>query len=110
MVTSELALAECGRVLIRAVSMGALTDVAAAHLMARLEYASQHWYVLALGTEVWERVRRPFPVEPVRTLDALHLASALFASRADPDIVLLSLDRRVRENGRLLGLTVAPSE
>jgi len=50
----------------------------------------------------------PFPVEPIRTLDAIHLASAILARAAVPDLALLSLDERVRANGRALGFTVLP--
>jgi prevent-host-death family protein len=56
-----------------------------------------------------ERARRPFPVEPVRTLDALHLASALVASARVTDLALLSLDERVRTAGRALGLPIVPA-
>jgi hypothetical protein len=53
-------------------------------------------------------LRRPFPVEPIRTLDALHLAGALAARREIPEIRLLSLDRRVRDNARELGFALEP--
>jgi len=59
--------------------------------------------------DVVERARRPFPVEPVRTLDAIHLASALLASARVADLGLLSLDERVRAAGRALGLPVVPA-
>jgi len=47
-------------------------------------------------------------VEPLRTLDALHVASVLAARSAIPNIALLSLDGRVRENGVALGFDVLP--
>jgi hypothetical protein len=47
-------------------------------------------------------------VEPVRTLDAIHLATAA-AFRAELDaVVVCSLDQRVRLNARALGLEVSP--
>jgi hypothetical protein len=42
-------------------------------------------------------------------LDALHLASALAARSVISDIALLSLDRRVRDNGAALGFDVVPA-
>jgi hypothetical protein len=57
---------------------------------------------------VVERARRPFPREPLRALDALHLASALLARATLPDLALLSLDRRIRASGAALGLTIVP--
>ena len=59
--------------------------------------------------DVVERARRPFPVEPVRTLDALHLSSAVVASTRVTDLAILSLDERVRAAGRALGLPVVPA-
>jgi len=59
--------------------------------------------------DVVERARRPFPVEPVRTLDALHLSSAVVASARVTDLAILSLDERVRAAGRALGLPVVPA-
>jgi predicted nucleic acid-binding protein len=53
-------------------------------------------------------VRRPFPEEPIRTLDAIHLATALLAKSLVPDLALLSLDERVRRSATQLGLTVLP--
>lgn len=58
--------------------------------------------------DVVERARRPFPFEPVRTLDAIHLASAILANTLVADLALLSLDERVRRAGRALGLHVVP--
>jgi hypothetical protein len=63
---------------------------------------------LRLDLEVIERARRPFPGEPIRTLDALHLASALVARAAVPGLALLTLDAAVREAGRGLGFAVLP--
>jgi predicted nucleic acid-binding protein len=75
---------------------------------AVLEAASVNWMILKLDREVLERARRRFPAEPLRTLDALHVASALAARSALSDLALLSLDSRVRENGAALGFAVFP--
>jgi hypothetical protein len=50
----------------------------------------------------------PYP-ETIRTLDALHLASALVARAAVMDLAFLSLDDKVRAFGRALGLRVMPA-
>ncbi len=49
---------------------------------------------------------RPFPVEPVRTLDAIHLATA--SALGDPPALLtiVTRDVRVRENALALGYSV----
>lgn len=106
---SDLTLIECDRVLIRAHMLGDLSETHAIHLRTLLNSAAAHWNVLRLDREVVERARRPFPGEPIRTLDALHLASALVASAAIEDLALLSLDRRIRTAGRQLGLNLVPA-
>lgn len=55
-----------------------------------------------------ERARRPFPGEPLRTLDALHIASALTARSAVPGLALLTLDNRVRGSAAELGFRIVP--
>jgi predicted nucleic acid-binding protein len=106
---SDLTLVECDRVLVRSVHLGRLSESRAAELAADLSRVAENWVLLRLNPEVLERARRPFPAEPVRTLDAIHLASALMARRAVPDVAVLSFDRRVRRCGEQLGLAVLPS-
>ena len=108
-VSSELTLIECERVLIRAVATKRLGEAAAADRRARLRQVSEHWALLDLDAEVSERARRPFPQEPIRTLDALHLAFALRARSLVPETHLMSLDDRIRGNGRELGFELTPA-
>jgi predicted nucleic acid-binding protein len=107
--TSELTLIECDRVLIRTEALGDITAARRADLTAVLRAATARWSVLKVDGEVVARARRPFPQEPVRTLDAIHLASALVARSAVKDLAVLSLDDRIRAAGRLLGLDVLPA-
>jgi predicted nucleic acid-binding protein len=107
-VASEVTLAECDRVILRAVSLDRLAEGDAADRHARLSSIAAHWTVLGVSQEVVDRARRPFPVEPIGTLDALHLASALVARRALPELVLLSLDWRVRRCGQGLAFELLP--
>jgi len=71
--------------------------------------AASHWQILHLAREVADRARQPFPAEPIRTLDAIHLASALTARAAVAGLALLSLDDRVRSAGRKLGFELLPA-
>src|SRR5207249_11802593 len=63
---------------------------------------------LKLLEEILDRARRPFPGEPVRTLNALHLASALTARAAIPELAILSLDSSIRKSSLDLGFEVVP--
>lgn len=105
---SDLTLVETDRVLIRALRLGQMSEAEASGRGAILNQVAAHWDLLRVDAEVVERARRPFPVEPIRTLDALHLASALVGRSAFPGLALLSLDQRVRECGRALGFKVVP--
>ncbi len=109
-IASDLTLIECDRVLIRAVALNELDAPDAAARQARLNAVSARWTLLALDDEIGERARRPFPLEPIRTLDAIHIASAVTAQRAVPDLVMLSLDTRVRRATSRLGLPLLPDE
>ena len=108
-VASDLTLIECDRVLHRAASIGELSEVEAADRHAHLVTVATHWHVLRIGSEIVDRARQPFPGEPIRTLDAIHLASALVARAATAGLQLLSLDDRVRKAALGLGLQVVPT-
>ncbi len=106
---SDLTLIECDRVLIRAVATGRLSESHASDRRAHVNRVAAHWVLLGIDSEIVERARRPFPGEPIRTLDSLHLSSALMARSALPETALLSLDDRVRASGRELGFELLPS-
>jgi len=105
---SEMTLIECDRALIRAAHLGDVSQADAERWRAQVANASAHWILLVVSEDVVTRARTTFPVEPVRTLDAIHLSSALIARPASPGMRLLSLDERVRRNGEALGFEVAP--
>lgn len=107
-VASDLTLIECDRVLIRAAALGELTEAEAADRRGHLTTAAASWHVLRIGGEIVDRARQPFPGEPIRTLDAVHLASALVARSVAPGLELLSLDERIRTAARMLGLPLQP--
>ena len=67
------------------------------------------WACLEIYPRVAERAEAAFPVEPVRTLDAIHLSSALALREAVADLVVLSSDDRVRDNAGQLGFAVLPA-
>ena len=66
------------------------------------------WATLEMSGRILRRAAARFPVEPVRTLDALHLATALSFREAYPDFVLVTLDDRLRANAQPLGLQLSP--
>jgi predicted nucleic acid-binding protein len=52
------------------------------------------------------RAGRPFPVEPIRTLDAIHLATAEALGDPPALVIIVTRDLRVRENATALGYPV----
>ena len=108
-IASDLTLLECDRVLIRAVALGEIEEGVAADRRAHLNAAAAHWHVLRLSSDIVDRARHPFPAEPIRTLDAIHLASALTARSGVAGLELLSLDDRVRRAGEQLGFRLRPT-
>jgi hypothetical protein len=107
-VASDLTFVECERALIKSEAAGQLSQLEASQRRALLEATSSRWTLLKLGGEILDRARRRFPLEPIRALDSLHLATALLARSAFSDLAILSLDRRVRDNGVALGFKVLP--
>lgn len=105
---SRLTLAEVGRVLARLRA----TDPELAAKVAPREAAfvaeSELWAIAPIDDEVLARCARPFPVEPTRTLDAIHLATVERLSGSIPHLVVLSTDDRLRRNAVALGFEVAP--
>ncbi|MEO5896199.1 MAG: type II toxin-antitoxin system VapC family toxin [Vicinamibacterales bacterium] len=106
---SDLTIIECERVLLRATAEGVLSEVEASDRRAYLTTAASHWHVLRIAGEIVDRARAPFPGDPVRTLDAIHLASVVVARSAIPELELLSLDDRVRTAAKRLGVSVKPT-
>jgi uncharacterized protein with PIN domain len=108
-VTSLLTLVECCRGLARARLLGRITAEQERSAVRLLETRAAGWNVLDMSADVASRARGAFPHEPVRTLDALHLATASIFSDALGSIRVLSLDDRVRTNAAALGMPVVPA-
>jgi predicted nucleic acid-binding protein len=109
-VTSRVTLAEVSRVLTR---LRVLEPDRASKVASReAAFQSEHdlWAIQPVDDAVWERCGRPFPVEPVRLLDAVHLATIEQLSAALPKLVILSTDARVRKNATAMGFAVRPGD
>jgi len=103
-VTSVLTLLETQRALIRAERQNLLTAGQCQKLSGMLARAGTGWILMEISEQVRERAARAFPVEPVRTLDALHLATALLFMQIYPDLQILTYDRRIADNAQALGI------
>ena len=75
--------------------------------MLALRRFERRCYIVAVTDDVLARVRRPFPVEPIRTLDAVHLATAELVGEAPALMTVVTRDDRVRQNAVALGYVIA---
>lgn len=103
---SRLTLIETRRVVRRAEREGRITAAQAADILAVFAQAASTWAILEISEEIARRAEDGFPNEPVRTLDAIHLASTLFLRQSFPDLAVVSVDERLRANAALLGFQV----
>jgi len=105
-ITSALTLAETARAIVRARVGERLTPDAERAAVRALRRFERRCYVVAITDDVLARVRRPFPVEPVRTLDAVHIATVESLGEPPQLIAIVTRDHRVRENAKALGYSV----
>lgn len=66
----------------------------------------RHVSMLELSPEVFARALEPFPV-PVRTLDALHLASIEYLCSRKVELSLVTLDQRMLRAAKKLRIRMA---
>ena len=107
-VTSELTSTEVGHSLQRLVVTDQLDAEAGELVCASYSVASQHWHMYRIDDDILLRARQAFPREPLRTLDAIHLATAMRHALEVGAPSVLSLDRQVRANAQALGLAIIP--
>ncbi len=62
------------------------------------------WALIEITKEIREGASQTFPVEPVRSLDAIHLTTALEFLKIYPEMKVLSFDKRINDNLPQLGL------
>jgi uncharacterized protein with PIN domain len=103
---SHLTIVECERALVRLTNVVAPVDRAA--LREALAQAAAAWMLVEIDAPIRARASQPFPVEPVRTLDALHLATVLELLPFATPLQVLSVDARVVDNARAFGIAVVP--
>ena len=108
-VTSALTVVECERTVHRAFTARLMDAAVRDAARRKLEEAIALWSVMSISKQILRRAREPFPSEPVRSLDALHLASALRIREGRGEVSILSLDKRVRANATGLGFVVVPT-
>ena len=106
-VSSVLSRIETGRALIRAETENIINAGEHQRLKGLFAEYSISWVYLEINSSVRSRAIQPFPVEPIRSLDAIHLSTAIEFIQIYPDLVVLSFDKRIVNNIAPLGLNMA---
>jgi len=102
-VTSRLTLTEANRGVVRARAAGRLTQAQERRAIRALRTFASRCDLVAVVDSILDRAGRPFPVAPIRTLDAIHLATAEFLGDPPQLVTVLTRDVGVRDNARALG-------
>lgn len=105
-ITSALTFAEASRALVRARVAQRLTADDERAGLRWLQAFRRRCDVVAITDAVLTRAGRPFPVEPIRTLDALHLATAELLGESPQLVTIVTRDARVIDNARAMGYAV----
>jgi len=103
-VSSELLEIECRRVIHRCRLEGELSDDAVVAAMGRLDDVLAGLNLIGLSPKVKRRAMDAFPVS-VKTLDALHLSSALVLADASPEeaVLVFTHDAAMNRCAKALG-------
>ena len=102
-ITSALTFAEASRAIVRARVSGRITPTDERAALRWLQKFRRQCDVVAITDAVLARAGRPFPAEPIRTLDGIHLATAELLGDSPQLITIVTRDTRVIENAKALG-------
>jgi predicted nucleic acid-binding protein len=109
LVTSALTYVEAARAIVRARRERRLDARSAREAERQLAAFERACDTVAMDDEVLRRAREEFPVEPVRSLDAIHLATVRVLDGELGGVEVVSCDDRVRQNAAALGFVLVPA-
>jgi predicted nucleic acid-binding protein len=105
-VTSAITVAETSRAILRARLSGRITAQQQRAALLTLQRFARRCHIVSITEAILAHAGRAFPVEPVRTLDAIHLATAAALGEPPALVIVVSRDRRICENAAALGHAV----
>jgi len=105
-VTSALTFAEVGRAIVRARLAGRLTLDQERAAVRAIHVLERRCDIVAVSDAVLLRVRRPFPLEPVGTMDGVHLSTLELLGEPPQLVTIVTRDRRIQDNARAQGYRV----
>jgi predicted nucleic acid-binding protein len=105
-VTSAITFAEANRAVVRARVAGRLTVTQERDAVRALQTFEGRCIIVTVSDWVLARAGHPFPIEPVRTLDAIHLATAELLGEPPQLVTIVTRDARIRDNAKAMGYSV----
>jgi predicted nucleic acid-binding protein len=105
-ITSALTIAETTRAVLRAHLSGRVTAQQYRAALVTVQRFARRCYVVSVTETILTRAGRSFPMEPIRTMDAIHLATAEALGEPAALVIIITRDIRVRENSTALGFSV----
>ena len=92
----------------RRVSEGSLDPTLLPKILSRVAADRAYWNLIEVGADVLATAETLVATHPIRTLDAIHVASAqLFAARVPTDeLIFVSADTRQTQAATAIGLVV----
>jgi predicted nucleic acid-binding protein len=105
-ITSALTFPETERALLRACVARRITAQEQRAALRALRSFERACDVIAVTDAILTRAGRQFPVEPIRTLDGIHLATIDLLGEAPQLVTVVTRDERVAKNARALGYVV----
>jgi predicted nucleic acid-binding protein len=106
LLASALMPAEVRRAIVRARHTARLDDDQARQAATALAGILERCELLEISSQILERVGRPYALEPLRALDAIHIATIEAISDHPNQTTVITRDRRIRENALALGCRV----
>jgi predicted nucleic acid-binding protein len=103
LITSRLSLVEAARAFLRLRSGGQLSEEQLADAGRELDELWARCEIWEITPLVCDTACQVAPLKPLRTLDAIHLATYLLARRRIVDLELLTADHRLKEAARGVG-------
>ena len=103
-VTSDLLKIETMRAIKRALHEKLITLKQLKSLFRTFRNYLKSCFVMSMDESVINGATGDFPVEPVRSLDAIHLSTALEYKKLYPELRMLTTDSRLKQNATSLDL------
>ncbi len=102
-ITSALTIAETSRAILRARNAARITATQQQTALRALRRFALRSHTVAVTDSILAHAARPFPMEPIRTLDAIHLATVAALGEPPALVTIVTRDIRVRDNAIALG-------